>query len=178
MNLQQSSKILEFCSRTGSSWENSRIKRVVDSILRFWDRAVSGSIIINWVTGGDVWSGKNYKPSYFGLKIQECWTSTIKWLNTRIHSNPQLENSKSVSSIKTIVHFFQNDFMAALGWIGCAFFPAYGILRLNIVGLSMTTLIVIIAGFLLSVVFVFTKVNLIEMIKSSRLLKVLDDIDK
>ena len=178
MNLQQSSKILEFCSRTGTSWENSRTRRVADSVLRFWDRLVSGSAIINWVTGDQIQQGGNYKPSYFGLKIQECWTVTIKWLNARIHNNQQLKDSKSVHAINSVSIFFQNDFLAALGWIGCAFFPAYGILRLNVVGLSMMTLIIIIAGFLLSVFFVFTKANLLEMIKSSKLLKVLDDIDE
>lgn len=178
MNLQQSSKILEFCSRTGTSWENSRTKRVVGSVLRLWDRLVSGSILIKWITGDDVYHGKVSKPSFFGIKIQECWTSTIKWLNTKFHNNPNLDKSWSVNAVKSVVFFFKNDFIAALGWLGCAFFPAYGILRLNIVGLSMKTLIIIIVGFLFSMLFVLTKVNLVEMIKSSKLLKVLDDIDE
>lgn len=178
MNLQQSSKILEFYSRTGASWENSRTKRAVSSVLRLWDRVVSGSVLINWVTGGQVYSKKNYKPSYFGLKIQECWTATIQWFNTKLHNSPKLDKSWSINAAKSVVCFFKNDFVAALGWIGCAFFPAYGILRLNIVGLSMRTLIIIIVGFLFSMLFILTKVNLIEMIKSSKLLKVLDDIDE
>lgn len=178
MNLQQSSQILEFCSRAGISWENSGTKRKVDALLRFWDRIVSGSAIVYWVTGGSYDLKNNPRQSYFGVKIQDCWTSTIKLLNAKIHKNPELEKSSALHFIRSIVNFFHSDFLAALGWIGCAFFPAYGILRLNIVGLSLTTLIIIIIGFVMSVFFVLSNVVLPELINTSKFLKVLDDIDE
>lgn len=178
MNLQQSSQTLEFCSRTGISWNNSRTKQVVDALLHFWDRIVSGSAIVNWATGGDSATYNHRKPSYFAEKIQDCWTLTVSILNKRVHTSPELEKSFAINSIKSLANYFKSDFLAALGWIGCAFFPAYGILRLNIVGLSMTTLNVIIIGFVLSVILVLSKVILQEMIATSKLLKVLDDIDE
>lgn len=178
MNLQQSSQILDFCSRTGKSWNNSGTKRVVDSFLCFWDRIVAGSIIVGWVTGVNLPSVGNHKPSFFGDKIQECWTSTIGYLNRKFHNNAELEKSLAMNFIKSLVSYIQGDVLATIGWIGCAFFPAYGILRLNIVGLSMTTLIVIIVGFVLSILFVLSKVILSELINTSKLLKVLDDIDE
>ena len=178
MNLYQSSQTLEFFRRFGSAWEMSVTHRATKAILVFWDRLVSGSIFIYWVTGSDLTKKVTTKRSVFADDIQKCWTSLLTWINKSFITNQTLGQSPILRAIHNFSGFINENLFCSIGWLGCAFFPTYGILRLAFVGISSTLLIVLIAGFILSVILILTHVRLDELISSSRLLKVLDDLDE
>ena len=178
MNLSQSSQTLEFFRRIGSAWELSVTHRATRAILGFWDRLVSGSVFIYWVTGSDLPKKITANTSVFADDIQRCWTGLLTWINNTFITNQTLGQSSILKVTHTFAGFINENLFSSIGWLGCAFFPAYGILRLVFVGISSTLLIVLIAGFILCVILILTHVRLDELIFSSRLLKVLDDLDE
>lgn len=179
MNLFQSSKILEFFSRFGSSWQNSRTRKAVDAFLRFWDRMVSGSASVAWLTGDEPFNRKfTHKPSLFAEEIQKCWSSFLGFVRRNFVESESLKASFITKSAMAIKHYLEDNFLGAIGWIGCAFFPFYGTLRNLFAGSSNFILLFSIVGFLLSILLVLTSVKLTELIKTSRLLKVFDELDQ
>ncbi len=179
MHLLKSSLILDFFARFGISWEFSRTRKLVDGILRFWDRLVSGSLFVSWLTGSDVFPIKiTNKPSLFALEIQKCWQSFLGFIRKASVDNKNLKSSALSTVSSTLRHYFQDHLFSGIGWLGCAFFPFYGTLRLLFSGISTPMLIFVISGFLVSILLVLTNVKLTELIKSSRLLGVIDDLDQ
>ncbi len=179
MNLLQSSKILDFFSRFGASWHNSKTRKAVDVFLRFWDRVVSGSVFVAWLTGDEPFSKRlTQKPSYFAVEIQKCWSSFLGFVRKNFVESEALKSSFITKTGLAIKHYFEDNFLGGIGWIGCAFFPFYGTLRNLFAGSSNFILVFSIVGFLLSILLVLTSVKLTELIKTSRLLKVFDELDQ
>jgi hypothetical protein len=178
MNLSQSSQILEFFGRFGQGWTNSRTRRVVDKILAFWDRCVRGSRSISWLTGTDFQKKVSAKESYFAGSIQSCWTNFLSWIEKTFVSSRSMSQSGMIGFIKKAIEYTGNNFLSSIGWIACGFLPAYGILRLQFGNTMIVILIGIIVCLVVSILLLFAKGSVRDLVSGSRLLKVLDDIDE
>lgn len=179
MEITKTSLTLDLLNRIQASYDNSMTRKIIQAILALWDKAVAGSLMIGFVTGKDLKLRiLTEKPSFFGQSISAKWSAFLSKLEKTDNADSSYKQSKYVNSIKLFARLIADRPLFAIGWIGLAFLPIYGSLRLLASGLSLAAVIVILFSIALCVLLTFSKVTLPQIIEGSVFVRFLDGCDE
>ena len=178
MNLKQSSLILSIFNWVAKVIQRSVIARIWYKVLNIWDKLISGSVILNWLTGkNSIPKNISGKPSFLGAYTSLCWTSFLRLIRSQILWNQGLSQSKYLGRIFEFGVEISANPLASVGWFGASFIGLYGILRLQFVGISVTMLVFVVVFFVFFILFTFAKIPLSNIVDHSWILSRLDEID-
>jgi hypothetical protein len=179
MEIIKTSLTFNLFNRIWISYENSITRKVIQAVLKLWDKAVEGSLVIGFLTGEDLRLRKiTEKPSFFGQSIYSRWSGLLLKIDKIGNDNPSFVQSKFLGNIKIFAELFIARPLWSIGWIGLAFLPILGSLRLLTYGLSLTDVIVILFSIIFCVLLTFSNITLPQIIDGSVFVKLLDGCDE
>ncbi|HOO96187.1 MAG TPA: hypothetical protein PKV16_00275 [Caldisericia bacterium] len=147
-------------------------------LLGFWDRCVSGSLFVGFVTGKELgWRRITDRPSVIGSKLDLGFKRFVGWIEKIFGKDSRFQNSFSVDLVKKLSAYVLESPFHVIGIVGCGFFGTYGIIKLLFVGISKTGLFLVLTMFIVCVLLLFVNVTWSAMIEGSWILKRLDEID-
>lgn len=179
MEIIKTSLILDFFSRIRVSYDNSTTRKVIQTLLGCWDKLISGSMTIGFLTGADLKLRKvTEKPSFFGQSISAKWSGFLINLEKIDNADSSYKKSRYVHSLKLFATLILERPLWVVGWTGLAFLPIYGSLRLLTSGLSMNAVILILFSMALCILLTFSSSTLSQIIDGSVFVKFLDGCDE
>lgn len=179
MEITKTSLTIDLLNRIRISYENSITRRAIQAILKLWDKTVSGSLVIGFLTGEDLKLSKvTNKPSFFGQAISSRWSGFLSKIGKNDIIDSSYRQSGYINFFKSFAQLVTDKPLWIIGWIGLAFLPIYGSLRLLTFGLSLTAVIAILFSIILCVLLTFSNVTLPQIIDGSVFVKFLDGCDE
>lgn len=179
MEITKTSLILDFLDRIRASYDNSVTRRIFNAILALWDKLVSGSLVVGFLTGQDLGLRKvTEKPSFFAQSISGKWSGFLANLGRIDSEDSSYSKAKYANFIRLLARLFVDRPLWTIGWTGLAFLPIYGSLMLLTAGLSMNTVILILVFISICILLTFSTATLPQIIDGSVLVKFLDGCDE
>lgn len=178
MQILENSLFLKVSFFIRSLYNHSSTRHVFDCLIRFWDRLVSGSLIIGWVTGRqDSFPRVTRKPSMIGGWIQKKWSAFLISVALVFEKKATFSNSKLMVGLVNFGSIITEKPFWCLGWFGTAFLLVYGLLRLLFVGFSLLGVLVVMFSSVLCLFLTFSKKSVWLIWTNSCFIKSLDEID-
>jgi len=152
--------------------------KVVEKVMSIWDRIISGSVVISWVTGHELgWKPISKKPGILGGFFFSIWKKFLGFLRILFGKDSAFQKSFFVKLAKAISSFSIELPFVAVGIFCAGFFGTLGILKMTILGVSLREITVIFACFVVSVLIMFIRVPIKHLFEGSWFLTKLQEID-
>jgi hypothetical protein len=174
----ENSKTFQFPGKLWSIILDSTSARIVEKVMSLWDKIVSGSVAIAWITGHELgWKPISKKSGIFGGFFFSIWKKFLGFLGILFGKDSVFQKSFFVRLSKAISSFSIELPFVAVGIFCAGFFGTIGILKLTILGVSLREITVIFACFVVSVLIMFIRVPIKHLFEGSWFLTKLQEID-
>ena len=174
----ENSKTFQFPGKLWSIILDSTSARIVEKVMSFWDKIVSGGVAIAWITGHEPgWKQVAKKPGIFSGFFFSIWKKFLEFLGILFGKDSAFQKSFFVRLSKTISSFSIELPFVAVGIFCAGFFGTLGILKLTIFGVSLRGITIIFVCFVVSILIMFIRVSTKHLFEGSWFLTKLQEID-